>query len=132
MNQINGQPSVFITPTELPPEINPSTDYETRIAETVAIATEMVTEAEQAEQEWLNDPQAQQEYRDWCDWVDSQRDLEADLDDMARQAELETAESEAYEEHLEAQAAEWELSRLGDGAMHAINGSDLKWQAGVA
>ena len=68
---------------------------------------------------WSECPSCVTEYSEWSETAD-------------RAAELETAEHEAYEAHLEAQAEEAELARLGDAAMECINGHDLKWQAGVA
>ena len=58
-------------------------------------------DAEKAHTEiWENCPNCQAEYSQWCEEIE-------------RAAELETAEHEAYEAHLEAQAEEWEQSRLG-------------------
>ena len=68
------------------------------------------------EAEWLNDPEAQRKFAQWCD--------------EQEQAELETQEHEAYEAHLEAQAEAHDLARLGESGMHAIAGHDLIWQAG--
>ena len=143
---INGKPSIFKS-LETPTEKYPS--YSERVADFKAIAegmaeteaqkhtscelcqAEMVNwrlanpnatklDAEDAHTEiWENCPNCQAEYSQWCEETD-------------RAAELETAEHEAYEAHLEAQAEEWEQSCLGEGAMYAFNGSDLKWQAGVA
>lgn len=143
---INGKPSLFKsleTPTEKYPP------YSERVADFVVTAKDMAeTEAQkhtscelcQAEMVnwrlanpnatkldaedahykiWYECPSCSAEYSEWCEQAD-------------RAAELETAEHEAYEAHLEAQAEEWEQSRLGEGAMYAINDSDLKWQAGVA
>ena len=152
---INGKPSLFFTP-ETPTEQFPI--YAERAAEFTAIAATMAAEAEltaraKAEAEkhtlcpncqtemvewrltnpnatkldaedahakiWSECPSCIAEYSEWC--------KEAD-----RAAELETAEHEAYEAHLEAQAEEHELASLGDSVMCAFNGHDLKWQAGVA
>lgn len=146
MATINGKPSIYKS-LETPTEKHPT--HENRIADFKAIAegmaeaeaqrhtdcelcqAEMVKwrltnpnatklEAEDAHYKiWGQCPSCIAEYSEWCEKAD-------------RTAELETAEHEAYEAELERQAEEWEQSRLGDGAMYAINGSDLKWQAGVA
>ena len=119
---INGTPSIFIS-AEPPTGTFPT--YRDRVANFTAIAEGMVTEGEvnpnQAELEWLNDPETQQEYQDYLDDIEAQRD---------RVAELETQENEAYEAHLEAQAEVHDLARLGESAMHAFAGHDLIWQAG--
>ena len=75
---------------------------------------------EKLDAEWQNDPEAQRKFGEWCDAEERK----------ARQAELETAEHEAYEAHLEAQAEAHDLARLGESGMHAIAGHDLIWQAG--
>ena len=136
---INGKPNLFVSP-EHPTEKYPS--YSERVADFTAIASEMATPetvidseaemlddpefqesynewCERLEQEWLNDPEAQRKFNEWCDAEE-------------RKSELETAENEAYEAHLEEQAETAELARLGDAFMECINGHDLKWQEGIS
>ena len=143
---INGKPSIY-KPVEPPTEKYPT--YSERAADFTAIARDMAeaeaekhTDCELCQKQmvawrlanpnatkldaedahyrvWSECPSCVAEYSEWCEKVD-------------RASELETAEHEAYEAELERQAEEWEQSRLGAGAMYAFNGSDLKWQAGVA
>ena len=144
MATINGTPSVFITPKP-PPEILPT--YPVRVISFAEIASEMATESEVdldvAEAEWLADPEAQREYQEWCEALDEQwrNDpvAQAEFDEWCNEqerierevSELETAEHEAYEAHLEAQAEEAELARLGEGYLIGANTNDDEiWQAG--
>ena len=117
------EPPVFSYLPEPPTDTFPT--YRDRVANFTAIAEGMVTEGEvnpnQAELEWLNDPETQQEYQDYLDDIEAQRD---------RVAELETQENEAYEAHLEAQAEVHDLARLGESAMHAFAGHDLNLASG--
>ena len=123
MATINGKPSLFITPV---PPIENIPVYSERVANFTNIAESMVTEGEvnpnQAEQDWLNDPETQQEYQDYLDDIEAQRD---------RDAELETAEHEAYEAHLEAQAEAHDLENLGEAYLIGANTNhDDVWQQG--
>ena len=104
MNRINGNPSVFLA-VDIP---TPNAPVENWFSQYVAIANQM---AREAEAEWLADEATQAEYQAYLESVDSSS--EADFDaEMDRQAE------------------EYELQRLGSAYMEAINGHDLKWQAG--
>ena len=76
---------------------------------------------EKLDEEWRNDPEAQRKFEEWCN----------EQERIERETELETLEHEAYEADLERQAEEAELARLGDAYLEAINGADLKWQAGI-
>ena len=76
---------------------------------------------EKLDEEWRNDPEAQRVFGEWCE--EQQR--------LEKEAELETLEHEAYEAHLDAQAEEAELARLGDSYLIGANTNhDLIWQAG--
>ena len=144
---INGTPSVFITPEPLP-EILPT--YPVRVKTFTEISSEMASESViDPEADLLNDPEFQESYNEWCEKLDAewrndpeaQRKFEEWCNEQERiekeeaekkEAELETLEHEAYEADLERQAEAAELARLGDAYLEAINGADLKWQAGVA
>ena len=138
MATINGTKSVFLTP-ETPAKVETAitaetTDYQTYIENQVNFASELATDEVD-----FDDPEFQAEYQEWLDWVDSQRDWDKDLEDMARQhereeaertaAELETAEHEAYEAHLEAQAEAYHNARHGD-VIGLNTNHDAIWQAG--
>ena len=137
---INGKPNLFLSP-EPPTEILPT--YPVRVVSFAEIAESMATESViDPEAEMLNDPEFQESYNEWCEKLDeewrndpeAQRKFEEwcnEQERIKRQAELETLEHEAYEADLERQAEEAELARLGDAYLEAINGADLKWQAGV-
>ena len=128
---INGKPSLYLTITP-PQPTQPS--YPERIADLTTIASEMVEDSEpQTDADWLNDPETQAELNAWYDSLDTpeaQAEYDAWVTEQER-ASLETTESEAYEAHLEAQAEEYDLARLGDAYLEGINGHDLKWQAGI-
>ena len=147
---INGKPSVFlslVTPTENIPI------YSERVADFTAIAKDMAeaeaeqhtlceqcqaemvnwrlenpnatkVEAEVAHYEiWEQCPPCSTDYAQWCEEVDRQAEREANS--------LESLEHEAYEAHLEAQAEEAELARLGDAYLIGANTAhDLIWQQG--
>lgn len=59
-----------------------------------------------------------------------------EADHETTQAETQTlwedcrACSEEYHAHLDRQAEEHDLASLGAGALHSINGDDLRWQNG--
>ena len=59
-----------------------------------------------------------------------------EADHETTQAETQTlwedcrACSEEYHAHLDRQAEEHELASLGSGALHSINGDDIRWQNG--
>ena len=137
---INGKPNLFISP-EPPTEKYPT--YSERVSDFVSCATDMATESV-SEADMLNDPEFQESYKEYCENLDAEwrNDPEAQrkfaewCDEQERKerqvSELETAEAEAYEAHLEAQAEAHDLAQLGDGYIEAINGHDLKWQEGVA
>ena len=120
---INGTPSIFIS-AEPPTGTFPT--YRDRVANFTAIAENMATEGEvdtdQAEQDWLNDSEAQADYQAWCEELEAQW-----LNDPKAQQEFCDWCDEA---ELESMAEEAELARLGDAGLHAIAGHDLKWQAG--
>ena len=137
---INGKPNLFITP-EPPTEKYPT--YSERVNDFTEIASEMATESvidpeaemlddpefqesyneycEKLDAEWRNDPEAQRKFAEWCD----------EQERKARQSELEIAEAEAYEAHLEAQAEAHDLQSLGEAYLIGANTNhDLIWQAG--
>ena len=142
MATINNQPSVFITP-ETPANVQTAitaenTDYQTYLENEVRIASELVEDevdfddpefqesynewCEKLDEEWRNDPVAQAEFDEWCN---EQERIERQV------SELETLEHEAYEEHIEAQAEEAELARLGEAYLIAANTNhDAIWQNG--
>lgn len=136
MATINGQPSVFLSPTEIPTEINPSVDYETRVTDFTAIATEMATsETEMTDEDWLNDPEFQAEYneylegleRDWLNDPEAQRQFAEWCDEQERLADEEAMFDSLCEAH---DADTHELASLGDAAGHYIAGHDAIWQEG--
>lgn len=149
---INGKPSLFLSP-EPPTEKYPT--YEKRVVDFVSSAKEMAeaeaekhtlcehcqaemvnwrlenpnatkVDAEDAHYEiWKNCPPCSADYCEWSEEVERQAEREANS--------LETLEHEAYEAHLEAQAEEAELARLGEAYLIGANtANDLKWQAGGA
>ena len=112
MATLNGNQSVFLTPSELQtdtdntPTPSPATvDMETHFANQVDDAIQFARQL----QSWLDDEQAQDEYQAWSDSCRESEPLPTDAEKRA----------EAYE-----------LSRLGDGVLHCIAGHDLKWQQG--
>ena len=138
---INGKPSVFFTPTEIPTEqISPSVDYQTRIATHLQIASEMATEletpeAEMTDEDLLNDPEFRADYneylegleREWLNDPKAQAEFDAYLTEQERLADEEAmldALCEAYDADAD------ELARLGDAARSYIAGHDAVWQQG--
>ena len=144
---INGKPNLFLSPepptkvaTAITSEI---TDHQEYIERVVRFATELVSDDTNLDEtELLNDPEFQESYNEWCEKLDEQwrnnPEAQAAFDEwcneqerIERQAELETAEHEAYEAHLEAQAEEAELERLGEAYLIGANTNhDAIWQAG--
>ena len=131
---INGSPSLFITPSEIP---NLPKSY---ISDFVSVACDMVREAsviqektdnedrlndpglnawyEERDAEFWNDPKAVAEYDAW---VSEQERIHLEM----------TPEEETYLcSRYDADAAE--LESLGCGGRHAIAGHDKVWQAGGA
>lgn len=113
MSTLNGQKSVFLTPSapvqaENTPTPSPATvDYETHVANQIADAIAFARDL----QAWLDDAEAQQEYQAWSQACRASEPLPEPTDAEKR--------AEAYE-----------LSKLGAGALHCIAGHDLKWQQG--
>ena len=151
---INGKPSVFLT-TEIPTEQFPV--YTDRVADFADIAESMASESVNPEAEarnLTNCVNCQAEIMDWRTANPTADASEADdalretwetcpacvaefsewseaVDRQNREAELETAEQEAWEAHLEAQAEEAELARLGEAYLIGANTNhDLIWQQG--
>ena len=137
MATINGQPSVFRTPAELPTDsIHPTVDYETRVNGFVGIASEMATEAEMTDADWLNDPETQAELNAWYDSLDTPEAFDAydawvtEQERIAIETEGEMTPEEAdLCSRYDAEAAE--LASLGDAARSYLAGHDRAWQAGV-
>ena len=111
MSTINGQKSVFLTPSapvqsEESTPLQPATvDYETYYQQQIDDAIQFARQL----QSWLDDAQAQQEYQAWSDAC---------------------RESEPMPTDAEKRAEAHELARLGDAALHCIAGHDIKWQQG--
>ena len=141
---LNGKPNLFLSP-EPPIEILPT--YPVRVVSFAEIAEQMVTENEvdldAAEQDWLNDPEIQQEYQEWCEKLDeqwrddpeAQRQFEEWCNEQQRleKAEADDEMTAEEEEHLCSQydADAHENSRLGEAYLIGANtANDLKWQAG--
>ena len=111
MSTINGQKSVFLTPSapvqsEESTPLQPATvDYETHVANQVEDAIQFAQQLAR----WNSTPAP-----DYLKWSESCR------------------ESEPLPEQTDAEkrAEAHELARLGDGALHCIAGHDLKWQQG--
>ena len=114
---INGKSSIYKTPETTPDSVeytltpNPNFDFEEYMRVAMLPAKALAEEAQQAEEEWLNDPVAQAEYQEWSEAVDE-------------------ANSAEYEAEMERQAEASELSELGESGQHAIAGHDAVWQAG--
>ena len=139
---INGKPSVFITPIELPTaRIDPTADLQNHRTDAVRIANEMATElstadTEMTDEDYFNDPEFQAEYNEWYEKLDeqwrndpeAQRKFEEWCDEQERLAD-EEAELEALCEAHDAEASE--LVSLGCAAGHYFAGHDQAWQAGV-
>ena len=135
---INGKPNLFISP-ETPTEILPT--YRVRVKTFAEIAAEMATESViDSEAEMLNDPEFQAEYNEYCEKLEQEwrNDPEAQAafekwcDAEERQvSELETAEAEAHDAHLEAQAEAHDLANGGEAYLIGANTNhDAIWQAG--
>ena len=112
MATINGKQSVFITPPapkqdtdNTPTPSTPTVDYATHVANQVEDAIKFAQQLER----WNSTPDA-----DYLKWSASCRESEP----LPEQSDAEKR-AEAYE-----------LSRLGDGALHCIAGHDMKWQQG--
>lgn len=114
MSTINGKQSVFITPSapeaaadtpapEAPATVDYATHFQNQVSDAIAFAKQLAS--------WLDDEAAQQEYQAWSASCRASEPLPEPTDAEKR--------AEAYE-----------LSRLGDGALHCIAGHDLKWQQG--
>ena len=108
MSTLNGQKSVFLTPSA-PVQSEESTpspatvDYETHVATQVADAIQFAQQLSR----WNSTPAP-----DYLKWSESCRASEPLPTDAEKRAEA------------------YELSKLGDGALHCIAGHDLKWQQG--
>ena len=111
MSTLNGKQSVFLTPSapvqsEESTPLQPATvDYATHFQNQIDDAIQFARQL----QSWLEDEQAQDEYQAWS---------------------ASCRESEPLPTDAEKRAEAYELSRLGDGALHCIAGHDLKWQQG--
>lgn len=132
MATINGKPSVYLTPSTLPTQ--PPT-YEARIAETTAIAKAMADEeltakAEAEARQHTNCPNCQAAFANWRTANPTSTEAETAHHNIWSECPACIAEYTAWSEEADRQAEEYELERLGAGALHAINGDDQRWQKG--
>lgn len=132
MKTINGKPSVYFTPSTLPSQ--PPT-YETRIAETTAIAKEMADEefTAKAEAEARHHTDCcicQAAFINWRTANPTSTEAETAHHEIWSKCPACVAEYTAWSEEVDRQAEARELERLGTGAAHCINGDDHRWQNG--
>lgn len=132
MNLINGKPSVYITPATLPTQ---QPTYEARIAETTAIAKgmadeELAAKAEAEARQHTNCPNCQAAFVNWRTANPTSAQAEEAHAEIWEKCPACSEEYSAWCEEADRQAEEYELERLGTGAVHAINGDDHRWQNG--
>ena len=124
---INGKPSLYLTPetTLETPDFFARCPLPTLQEQWIETSRKMAEEHRQAEQEWLNDPEAQREYQEWSESLYNTPEAEAEHDAWcdAQEAEMD-ALCDAYDAEVS------ELAGLGDAGLHAIAGHDAVWQAG--
>ena len=132
MQTINGKPSVFLA-VESPATRTPN--YQSAwLSTAMAFASETahsgIAAAEAAHH--TKCPQCHAELTTWrlANTEACEAEFEAAHESVWENCEDCQADFAAWNAHVDAQAEEYELSRLGAGAVHAFNGDDHRWQNG--